>query len=131
SVDRRELSLLEVLARMTGLALVNAQHMQSERQHAERMEGLEKVKSHILNLVSHELRSPLTVAVGYVSMLDEEALGPLPPDSKSVLPIVMSKLMAIERLVEQMLEVSRLEESTLVLNRVRVDLRELCREAVA
>jgi signal transduction histidine kinase len=95
------------------------------------MEGLEKVKSHILNLVSHELRSPLTVAVGYVSMLDEEALGPLPPDSKSVLPIVMSKLMAIERLVEQMLEVSRLEESTLVLNRVRVDLRELCRQAVA
>jgi signal transduction histidine kinase len=131
SVDRRELSLLEVLARMTGLALVNAQHMQSERQHAERMEGLEKVKSHILNLVSHELRSPLTVAVGYVSMLEEEALGPLTPDSRSVLPIVMSKLMAMERLVEQMLEVSRLEESTLVLKRQRVDLRELCREAVA
>jgi signal transduction histidine kinase len=130
-VDRRELSLLEVLARMTGLALVNAQHMQSERQHAERMESLEKVKSHILNLVSHELRSPLTVAVGYVSMLEEEALGPLTPDSRSVLPIVMAKLMAMERLVEQMLEVSRLEESTLILKRERVDLRELCRDAVA
>jgi signal transduction histidine kinase len=129
-LDRRELSLLEVLARMTGLALSNAQHMQIQRQHAERMEGLEKVKSHILNLVSHELRSPLTVALGYVSMLEEEALGPLTQESRSVLPIVMSKLNAMETLVGQMLEVSRLEESALVLRRERLDLREVCRETV-
>jgi signal transduction histidine kinase len=130
SLDRHELSLLEVLARMTGLALSNAQHMQIQRQHAERMEGLEKVKSHILNLVSHELRSPLTVAVGYVSMLEEEALGPLTPESRSVLPIVMAKLNAMETLVGQMLEVSRLEESTLVLKRECLDLRDVCRETV-
>ena len=129
SVDRRELSLLEMLARMTGLALINAEHMQTQREHADRMENLEKVKSHFLNLVSHELRSPLTVALGYVSMLDEEALGPLTPQSRSVLPIVIAKLNEIEMLVEQMLETSRLEE-TLVLNRERVDLRELCREVV-
>ncbi|MDQ6921351.1 MAG: HAMP domain-containing histidine kinase [Candidatus Dormibacteraeota bacterium] len=129
-LDRRELSLLEVLARMTGLALSNGQHMQIQRQHAERMEGLEKVKSHILNLVSHELRSPLTVAVGYVSMLEEEALGPLTPESRAVLPIVMAKLNAMETLVGQMLEVSRLEESALVLKRECLDLREVCRETV-
>lgn len=129
-LDRRELSLLEVLARMTGLALSNAQHMQIQRQHAERMEGLERVKSHILNLVSHELRSPLTVAVGYVSMLEEEALGPLTPESRSVLPIVTAKLNAMETLVEQMLEVSRLEESTLVLKRECLDLREVCQDTV-
>jgi signal transduction histidine kinase len=129
-LDRRELSLLEVLARMTGLALSNAQHMQIQRQHAERMEGLEKVKSHILNLVSHELRSPLTVAVGYVSMLEEEALGPLSPEARSVLPIVMAKLNAMETLVGEMLEVSRLEESTLVLKRECMDLAGVCRETV-
>jgi signal transduction histidine kinase len=129
SVDRRELSLLEMLARMTGLALINAEHMQTQRDHADRMENLEKVKSHFLNLVSHELRSPLTVALGYVSMLEEEALGPLTPQSRSVLPIVIAKLNEIEMLVEQMLETSRLEE-TLVLNCERVDLRELCLEVV-
>jgi signal transduction histidine kinase len=130
-MDRGELSLLEVLARMTELALINAQHVQIEREHAERMEELEKVKSHILNLVSHELRSPLTVAVGYVSMLEEEALGPLTPESRAVLPIVMSKLNAMETLVAEMLEVSRLEEGALVLKRRQTDLREICRETVA
>jgi signal transduction histidine kinase len=129
-LDRRELSLLEVLARMTGMALSNAQHMQIQRQHADRMESLEKVKSHILNLVSHELRSPLTVAVGYVSMLEEEALGPLTPESRSVLPIVMAKLNAMETLVGQMLEVSRLEESALVLKWECLDLDDVCRETV-
>jgi signal transduction histidine kinase len=129
-LDRRELSLLEVLARTTGLALSNAARMQIQRQHAERMEGLEKVKSHILNLVSHELRSPLTVALGYVSMLEEEALGPVPPESRAVLPIVMAKLNSMENLVGQMLEVSRLEESDLVLRREWLDLREVCRETV-
>jgi signal transduction histidine kinase len=62
-------------------------------------------------------------------MLEEEALGPLTPQSRSVLPIVIAKLNEIEMLVEQMLETSRLEE-TLVLNCERVDLRELCREVV-
>jgi signal transduction histidine kinase len=131
SVDRRELSLLEMLAQMASLALINAEHMQSQREHSDRMESLEKVKSHILKLVSHELRSPVTVALGYVSMLEEEALGPLTPRSRSVLPIVMAKLNEMEKLVEQMLEASRLEESALVLNRERVDLREICRETVA
>jgi signal transduction histidine kinase len=131
SVDRRELSLLEMLAQMAGLALVNAEHMQSQREHSDRMESLEKVKSHILNLVSHELRSPLTVALGYVSMLEEEALGPLTPRSRAVLPIVMTKLNEMERLVAQMLEASRLEESAMVLNREHVDLRDISRESVA
>jgi signal transduction histidine kinase len=131
SVDRRELSLLEMLAQMAGFALVNAEHMQSQREHSDRMENLEKVKSHFLNLVSHELRSPLTVALGYVSMLEEEALGPLTPRSRSVLPIVMAKLNEMETLVEQMLEASRLEESALVLNRERIDMRDICRESIA
>jgi signal transduction histidine kinase len=43
----------------------------------------------------------------------------------------MVKLNEMERLVEQMLEASRLEESALVLNRERVDLRDICRETVA
>jgi signal transduction histidine kinase len=129
-LERRQLSLLEVLARMTGLALSNAARMRIQRQHAERMEALEKVKSDILNIVSHELRSPLTVALGYVSMLEEGTLGPLAPQGRSVLPIVTSKLNAMENLVGQMLEVSRLEEGELVLRREWLDLREVCRETV-
>jgi signal transduction histidine kinase len=129
AVSRHQLRLLEVIAHMTGLALVNAQHLQRERLHAERMESLEKVKSEILNLVSHELRSPLTVALGYVNMLEEGALGSMDGESRSVLPIVAAKLLEMEALVQQMLETSRLQESRLALHVERLDLRDVAEEA--
>jgi signal transduction histidine kinase len=129
AVGRHQLRLLEVIAHMTGLALVNAQHLLVERLHAERMESLEKVKSEILNLVSHELRSPLTVALGYVNMLEEGALGSMDGQSRSVLPIVAAKLSEMEALVQQMLETSRLQESELLLHVERLDLREVAEEA--
>ena len=130
AVGSHQLGLLEMLAHITGLALVNAEHLQREREHAERIESLEKMKSELLNLVSHELRGPLTVALGYVSMLEDGSLGSLTPESRSVLPIVTAKLNEMEGLVEQMLEASRMEESALILDRGRIDLRDIAREAV-
>jgi signal transduction histidine kinase len=130
AVDRAQLRLLEVIAHMTGLALGNAQLLAHERVHAREMESLEKVKSEILNLVSHELRSPLTVARGYVSLLNEGSLGTFDERTRNILPIVADKLSEMESLVQQMLEASRLEAGELVLHRERVDLRRLAGDAV-
>jgi signal transduction histidine kinase len=129
AVDRHQLRLLEVIAHMTALALANAEHLQRERLHGERMESLEKVKSEILNLVSHELRSPITVALGYVTMLEEGALGSMDLESRSVLPIVAGKLSEMEALVLQMLETSRLQDSALALRPERLDLGEVAQQA--
>lgn len=127
--DGQGLRRLEVLAHMAGLALANAGNFERERIYGERMAGLEKIKSDILNLVSHELRSPLTVARGYVDMLEDGSLGPLPGRPHSVLRIVGGKLHQIEMLVEQMLEASRLEEGQLPLKPKQVDLCRLTAEA--
>ena len=129
-VEPQELRLLEVLARMTGLAIGNAEHLRREREHAERIEALEKAKAELLNVASHELRGPLTVARGYVSMLADGTLGALPDQPAEVLPVVAAKLTEMELLVDQMLEASRLEESRLVLRTKRADLRQLAHEAL-
>lgn len=130
AVDRQQLRLLEVIAQMTGLALVNADHLRRERLHAERMGSLERVKSEILNLVSHELRSPLTVALGYVTMLEDGTLGEAAEEHRSVLPIVSAKLREMESLVQQMLEASRLEESEQALHLEMLDVRGVAEEAL-
>jgi signal transduction histidine kinase len=129
--DRRQLRLLEVLANLTALALGNAEHLNRERLHVERSEALERAKSDLLNLVSHELRSPLTVLAGYLSMLADGSLGEVGPGlGHQVLPVLRGKVTEMEILVEQMLEASRMEESRLVLAPRRVDLRELAADAV-
>jgi signal transduction histidine kinase len=130
NVERRELRLLDVLARLAGLAIGNAEHLRREKEHAERIQSLEKAKSHLLMVASHELRGPLTVARGYVQMLADGNLGDLPEQPAEVVPIVASKLTEMELLVDQMLEASRLEERRVMLRQQRTDLRKLANEAV-
>ena len=129
--DRDELRRLEVLAHMAGLAIGNAEHLRREQAHSERAAALERTKSELLNLVSHELRGPLTVIRGYLSMLDEGAFGQVPEGyRKEILPILDGKLTSMDLLVEQTLEASRLEDSRLLLKRDQVDLRRLAEDAV-
>ncbi len=99
------------------------------RGHAERMAALERMKSDFLNLASHELRGPLAVLRGYISMLDDGSLGELTPPMKLVVPIMTGKMREMNLLINQMLETARIEDSRLVLNRERLDLREVLSHA--
>lgn len=100
------------------------------RIHAERMAELEAAKSNFLNLASHELRGPLTVIRGYLSMFAEGSLGDLSDTGRSVLPVLGQKVNEMGQLIEQMLEVARLEEGRLELNRQEVDSRDVVRNEV-
>jgi signal transduction histidine kinase len=100
------------------------------RREVTRLAALDKVKSDFLDLVSHELRGPLSVARGYVSMLSDGTLGELDGRAATVLPIVLGKLDEISRLVDQMLLTARLEDSRLHLDLHRVDVRRLAVDAV-
>ncbi|MFN2463785.1 MAG: ATP-binding protein [Candidatus Dormibacteria bacterium] len=97
---------------------------------AQRLEGLEKVKSDFLNVASHELRGPLAVLRGYLSMLSDGSLGELPPQARNALTTLTAKASQMALLVTQMLEAARLEDSQLKLKLEPVDMRSLVRRAV-
>jgi PAS domain S-box-containing protein len=98
------------------------------RQHAERMARLEKVKSEFLNLVSHELRGPLGVLRGYISMIADGTLGQ--EQLREVTPVLTAKLQQMEMLVRQMVETARLESEQVELKTEKVDLEAIA-ESVA
>jgi signal transduction histidine kinase len=129
-VEPQELRLLEVIARTTGLAIGNAELLRREREHARRMEALEKAKSALLKRASHELRGPLTVARGYVSMLFDGSVEFLPGPQANAVSIIQSKLTEMELMVDQMVEASRMEDGSLRLHLQKLDLRHLANEAV-
>jgi signal transduction histidine kinase len=99
------------------------------RREAQRLAALDKVKSDFLDLVSHELRSPIGVARGYVSMLSDGTLGDLSPRATSVLPVVLGKLDEMSRLVDQMLDTARLDDTGMHLDVRPVDVRGVVEEA--
>jgi signal transduction histidine kinase len=133
--DGEELRLLEGIAHLAGLAIGNAESLRLEREraaaareHAERMASVERVKSEFLRLASHELRGPLGVLGGYVSMMEEGSLGS--DQLRRVLPVLSGKIAEMNRLVDQMLETARLEEGRLRLDNERLDLGRVLAEAV-
>ena len=96
----------------------------------ERMTALEKTKSQFLNLASHELRSPLGVINGYLSMLEQGSLGQLKEPGVRAIEVLKAKALEMNMLIAQMLEAARLEDGRLALKRESVDLRQVAREAV-
>jgi signal transduction histidine kinase len=92
--------------------------------------ALERAKTDFLNIASHELRGPMTVIKGYLTMLEAGALGDVTPKVRAVLPLLISKSDEVNWMIEQMIEASRLEEGRLALKRTRADIVELTEGAI-
>jgi signal transduction histidine kinase len=88
----------------------------------ERIKSLEKAKTEFLNVASHELRGPMTVIKGYLTMLEAGSLGELSTQSQSVIRLLVAKSDEVNWMVEQMVEAARLEEGRLALKKLPADL---------
>ena len=96
----------------------------------ERIAAVEKHKSQFLNLASHELRGPLTVIRGYASMLESGLLGELNDRGRKAAPVMVTKILEMNALIEQMIEAARLEDGALLIKPRDLDLRDIATAAV-
>ncbi|MHB8613168.1 MAG: sensor histidine kinase [Candidatus Dormibacteraceae bacterium] len=96
----------------------------------ERLAAIERNKTQFLNLASHELRGPLTVIRGYVSMLEGGLLGNLNERGLKAVPVISAKVLEMNALIEQMIEAARLEDGALMLRQQDHDLRDIVSAAV-
>ena len=90
----------------------------------------EKLKDEFISTVSHELRTPLTVVREGVSQIRDELLGPVPDDQKALLDMVLQNSDRLGRIIEELLDVSRLEAGQIRLHRRLCDLAAVAREVV-
>src|SRR5947208_5625374 len=95
----------------------------------ERMAAIESNKTQFLNLASHELRGPVTVIRGYVSMLEGGLLGHLNDRGRKAAAVMNAKASEMNELIEEMIEAARLEDGGLTLKLVETDLRDIARSA--
>ncbi len=100
------------------------------RQRPRRQSATELVKTEFLHLASHELRGPLAVVGGYLSMIEDETFCAVPEPLREVVPIMTAKVAEITQLVDQMLDTARLDEGHLRLRCQPLDLVPLAGEVV-
>jgi signal transduction histidine kinase len=98
-------------------------------QHAQFAE-LDLLKSGFMRLTTHELRRPLSVFRGYVSMIESGDLGEVPADvHKAILKIAVSAN-EMTKLIDDLAEVGRLEEPDKILRREPYPVDQLVKDAV-
>jgi signal transduction histidine kinase len=89
-----------------------------------------EAKSDFLKMAAHELRGPLTVLSGYLSLLSDGSLGPPPEAWRQPLEILTTKTSELNQIMDDLLEASRIETDELARDRRIVDLRQVVHDAV-
>jgi two-component system, sensor histidine kinase and response regulator len=77
---------------------------------------LEKVRDDLMKMIVHDLKSPLTSVIGAMEMLIDGDFGPLTEYQRKALGDTEARAQDLLGLIEDLLEVARLEESRLALN---------------
>jgi signal transduction histidine kinase/ActR/RegA family two-component response regulator len=86
---------------------------------------LDELKSEFLAMVSHELRTPLTSIVGYSRLLLRQAHGPLTPKQLEHQEAIFRGAQRLSDLINDLLDVSRLEAGRIELATRPLDLRQV------
>ncbi len=92
---------------------------------------VDRLKSEFVATVSHELRTPMTSIKGYVEIMLMGAAGPMSDQQTHFLEIVKSNTERLAILVNDLLDISRIEAGKVTLSLQPLDLREIARQAAA
>src|SRR3989454_4982876 len=113
-----EVRFVGALANQAALAIDKASLYASERQTPERLRELERARADFVAVVTHDLRTPLSVIRGHLEMLAEK-------NGKSKRPIseATSQVLRLDELVDRILAGVRTDRPELSLRRTRFDLR--------
>lgn len=97
-------------------------------EHNRAVQEANRLKSEFVSMVSHELRTPLASIQGYVELLLEDRDGSLSGEQRESLTTVRSNADRVLWLINDLLDLSRIEAGRIDLRRTRLDLGGVIRD---
>jgi len=94
----------------------------------EELKSVDKMKTDFMNIAAHELKTPLVPMVGYLHLIDKKKLSS--KDRESI-DIALRNTKRLQRLVEDILDIAKLESKVMKFNMEDVQLADLVRDSVA
>lgn len=92
--------------------------------------ALDRMKDEFVSTVSHELRTPLTSIRGALGLLSAGLLGDMSPKATELLRIAVANTDRLVRLINDILDLERMESGRSVLQIRGIDIGDLARQAV-
>jgi len=91
---------------------------------------IERLKDDFVSTVSHELRTPITSIVGSLGLLVGKAAGALPEPASRLLAIALENSQRLTRLVNDILDISKMESGEATFRLGNVEVRSLTEQAI-
>jgi signal transduction histidine kinase len=95
----------------------------------EQLQDLDRMKSEFLANVSHELRTPLVSILGYTEMISQGRLGETTAEQREALTVTARNVDRLIRLIEELLELGRMDANRTQFIQAAFDLRGAIRAA--
>ncbi len=111
----RNLTLFSQLKETNGQLEVANKHLQE----------LDRAKSEFVSIASHQLRTPMTGIMGYLSMMTQGDFGKMKPDHLKILTDLLAESQRMIRLINQFLNVSKIEAGKFTYTKVPVQFEDL------
>lgn len=107
---------------------INVLYRQMEESRIENKEALEEIRESMTN-ISHDLRTPLTSMMGYLSLLGKE--GNTPEQQAHYLKVAQNKTAALHTLINALFEYARLEAGSYQFKLEKLDALDILTEQLA
>ena len=95
-----------------------------------RLKELDNLKSSFVSNVAHEFRTPLTIIKGNVDMVVKGRLGNVSPEQKDMLDGAVNIANRLSRLVNDLLDISKIESGKLQLKKKPVNINEIIEQNI-
>jgi len=128
---REELRMLETVGALTGLALDRVRLFQHEHEARLALERADEIKTNFIALASHELRTPVTTILGLATTLNQRGDELVDRQRHELRATLERQADRMARLVEQLLDLSRLDADAIAINPEQINLRERIEDIVA
>jgi signal transduction histidine kinase len=146
--NSEDIQVLEIIGSQAAMAIQNALQYETAKNFNTRLQReikaatkkliftnkklrkMDKVKSEFISIASHQLRTPLTSIKGFASLLLEGSYGKLSSEKKDVLKKIYTSNERLIALVENLLNISRIEQGRMEYDFQKADLKSSVRDVV-
>ncbi|MBL4889172.1 MAG: hybrid sensor histidine kinase/response regulator [Candidatus Lindowbacteria bacterium] len=95
----------------------------------DKLKGLDEMKNYFVRTVAHELRTPLSAIYGAVENLLEGYLGEISERQTKTIEIIRKSTQRLVRLIEDLLDLSKIESGNFEIEMSQIDIRDSIRNA--
>jgi len=128
--DERIVNLMKALANQSSVAIANANLFREIEEKSRLLEVADRHKSEFLANMSHELRTPLNAIIGFSEVLLQRMFGDLNPKQEEYLQDVLSSGRHLLSLINDILDLSKVEAGRMDLELERFDLPQALQDTL-